>query len=438
MIISILRSGRLLLLAGVIASMAPTGAAVATLRVVYNLQQYFQPAGLLEGAPGVFYSLAGSGVVFSVTSQGSATILGSFSTAFLLQSLLVSGPNRLFYSSVGSSNPLPTYDVFSVTSVPGGQKIYTAQSINPELTQNLPDGTLLGSGVDGSYLWHLIRSDLSGNITSLYQFPSSDRLENAIYANDGNYYGVIEPAVGTTAYVFRLTPSNSLTLLYTFPSNTFTSYLPTPLLKASDGNLYGATVTGGANGTGMVYRITSGGTFTLLHSFEQGPGVRGPASLIEASDGNLYGVYQANDGDGRIFRVTKSGRFTVVYDMNGADGLPPCWLIQGSDGIIYGTARAGGSTGSGTVFAFDAGLAKPQPQAQRFHPQGGAVGTQVRIWGYDLLAASVNFNGVPAPTVSNSGSNYVWATVPIGATTGPITVTTPGGTTTTHTTFTVQ
>jgi hypothetical protein len=50
----------------------------------------------------------------------------------------------------------------------------------------------------------------------------------------------------------------------------------------------------------------------------------------------------------------------------------------------------------------------------------------------------VNFNGVPATAVSDSGANYVWATVPSGAASGPITVTTPGGTITTRASFTVE
>jgi hypothetical protein len=66
------------------------------------------------------------------------------------------------------------------------------------------------------------------------------------------------------------------------------------------------------------------------------------------------------------------------------------------------------------------------------------VGTHVRIWGSNLLSPSVQFNGVPAVEVDGSGPNYIWATVPAGATTGPITVTTPGGTNTTHASFTVQ
>jgi hypothetical protein len=50
----------------------------------------------------------------------------------------------------------------------------------------------------------------------------------------------------------------------------------------------------------------------------------------------------------------------------------------------------------------------------------------------------VQFNGTPATAVANSGSNYVWAIVPAGATTGPITITTPGGTVTTTASFTVK
>ena len=89
-------------------------------------------------------------------------------------------------------------------------------------------------------------------------------------------------------------------------------------------------------------------------------------------------------------------------------------------------------------FALNAGLPKPAPWARQFHPKSGAVGTPVRIWGSDLLSAAVEFNGITAAVVSNSGPNYVWATVPSGATTGPITITTPGGTYTTHASFAVE
>lgn len=59
------------------------------------------------------------------------------------------------------------------------------------------------------------------------------------------------------------------------------------------------------------------------------------------------------------------------------------------------------------------------------------------LWGYNLFGASVEFNGVPAAKAVSSGPS-IRATVPEGATSGPITVTTPGGTSTTRASFTIN
>jgi uncharacterized repeat protein (TIGR03803 family) len=126
--------------------------------------------------------------------------------------------------------------------------------------------------------------------------------------------------------------------------------------------------------------------------------------------------------------------------MNGyTDGQCQCLMMQGSDGNIYGTAAMGGPQGFGDVFALNVALAKPAPWPRNLTPQSGPVGTKVLIWGANLLSTSaVQFNGVAATVVTNSGSSHVWATVPPGATTGPVTVTTPGGTAATQSVFTVQ
>jgi uncharacterized repeat protein (TIGR03803 family) len=382
-------------------------------------------------------------VAFSVTTQGSQTVLATFQNGYNFPSLLVSGPNGRLYSTIEPGSALA--NVFSVPMVPGSVHGYPAQTITPELTQNLPDGMLLGLGPDGSYVWHIVQCDLQGVVTSIAPVASNLILENAIYASDGNYYAVAEamvPGPPGAGYVLRVTPAGSVTTLYTFPNYTFTggTYTWAPLLQASDGNLYGGTATGGANGTGTIYRLTLGGQFTLLYSFGKSKYPRNIQNLVEASDGNLYGATETSDGGGLLFRVSKSGQYAVVYNMTSptGDGLCPCWLVQGSDGIIYGIAHAGGSIGDGAVFALDAGLAKPTPSTQSFFPHSGSVGTNVRIWGSNLLSASVEFNGIAASTVSNSGSDYVFATVPAEATTGPITVTTPGGSITTKASFTMQ
>jgi hypothetical protein len=61
------------------------------------------------------------------------------------------------------------------------------------------------------------------------------------------------------------------------------------------------------------------------------------------------------------------------------------------------------------------------------------------LWGENLLGATgVSFNGTPATTISNISKEYVAVTVPAGATTGPVTITTPNGSATSSGSFTVE
>jgi hypothetical protein len=63
----------------------------------------------------------------------------------------------------------------------------------------------------------------------------------------------------------------------------------------------------------------------------------------------------------------------------------------------------------------------------------------VVVWGENLLGATgVSFNGTPATTFRNISREYVIALVPTGATTGPVTVTTPNGSATTSGSFTIE
>ncbi|HUE03636.1 MAG TPA: choice-of-anchor tandem repeat GloVer-containing protein [Bryobacteraceae bacterium] len=395
------------------------------------------PVGLVEGTPGVFYSTGGSAqqAAFSITSEGAKTFLASFPLSTYVESPLVSASNQRFYSSVQLHLNPP--DVFSIGSTPG-KHLYGEQTVLPLFTQNLPDGSLLGVAValaDNSM--SLIRGDTSGRIGApIYTFPSREVLPlTALYASDGNYYGVSYLNDGS-GYVYRVTPSGSFSQLLSFPPGAFVgnpSFVP--LLQASDGYLYGATPNGGANKTGIIYKLTLAGEYTLLYTFPKGLNYN-PTNLIQASDGNLYGATFGLNGFAQLFRITTSGQYTLLVQLTSLGCL--CLLTQGSDGIIYGTAQAGGAVGAGAVFALDAGLPKPAPQPLQFVPPNGPVGTRVRIWGNNMLGASAEFGGVAAPDVVTSGPNYVRATVPPGAVSGPITITTPAGTASTQASFTVE
>lgn len=127
-------------------------------------------------------------------------------------------------------------------------------------------------------------------------------------ASDGNFYGTTTGGgVYNDGTVFRLTPSNTVTVLHSFSSFLIGGLEPvTPPTQAADGNLYGITA------TGTIYRITlSSGTFQLLPNSLTDPGcgycfaTRNPLYL--ASDGNLYATA---DYDDTVFRVTTDGDIT--------------------------------------------------------------------------------------------------------------------------------
>jgi len=72
-------------------------------------------------------------------------------------------------------------------------------------------------------------------------------------------------------------------------------------------------------------------------------------------------------------------------------------------------------------------------------PDAGSTGQKIILWGNHLLGAtSVSFNGVPAAALQVNSTQAVVAAVPAGATTGPVTITSPNGSFTTTQSFTVQ
>ena len=107
--------------------------------------------------------------------------------------------------------------------------------------------------------------------------------------------------------------------------------------------------------------------------------------------------------------------------------------MQATDGNFYGTTGAGGTDGSGTVFSLAVGLG---PFVETV-PTSGKVGAPVIILGTNLTGAtSVTFNGTAA-TFKIVSASEITTTVPAGATTGPVQVTTPSGTLTSNVNFRV-
>src|SRR5205085_10892413 len=117
------------------------------------------------------------------------------------------------------------------------------------------------------------------------------------------------------------------------------------LILGSDGSFYGTTQRGGANDFGTVFKVTEDGqTFTTLHSFNSTDGAYPLAGIVEGSDGVLYGTTQQGgaNGWGVVFKVTPDGHtFTTLHSFTAAEGANPrAELVEGTDGNFYGTTQA--------------------------------------------------------------------------------------------------
>jgi uncharacterized repeat protein (TIGR03803 family) len=221
-------------------------------------------------------------------------------------------------------------------------------------------------------------------LTTLASFDNkngNEPLGSLVQGTDGNFYGTTTNggAYGSGT-VFKMTPSGTLTTLYSFCAQKNCTDGNAPyagLMQGTDGNFYGTTVGGGVYncfsgfGCGTVFKITPSGTLTTLHSFDGTDGLSPESKLAQATDGNFYGTTSgggANRGDGSgcgtVFKITPDGTLTTLHSFDGDDGSGPyAGLVQATDGNFYGTTISGGAyytcgydgSGCGTVFKITPG-----------------------------------------------------------------------------------
>jgi len=201
-------------------------------------------------------------------------------------------------------------------------------------------------------------------------YPTNGVYQNGSYpfagltfGTDGNLYGMASSGgssgIGT---IFKVTTNGSLTAIYSFTNAYDTAPPCAGLTLGGDGAFYGTVSFAGHNGLGIVFKITTAGAFTTLHSFGSGDdannGNRPIAGLALGNDGILYGtttsgpVNGSDAGSGTIFKVTTNGVLTTLFAFAVANGAHPCGTMTlGNDGNLYGTTTSGGTNGGyGTVF----------------------------------------------------------------------------------------
>jgi uncharacterized repeat protein (TIGR03803 family) len=401
----------------------------------------------------------GCGTVFSITDDGKLTKNFSFDGidgAYPFGGLVELG-NGALLGTTSSSGPNGTGgSVFEFT--PAG-KLLTIHSFCSQMscadgdtpTASLlraRDGNFYGTTCQGGVFNNgtVFKISPAGVFTSLHSFnglgDGSCPYGSLMQAVNGQIYGTTSGGgANQLGTVFTMTAGGSFKTIYGFAGPPADGAYPHGgLVQAADGSLYGTTLLGGScpaapqAGCGTIFKITSAGTFTLAYNFcaDGNPCYDGqsPAdSLVLGSDGNLYGTTAFGGGvanAGTIFSITPNGTLATLHAVNSPvqDGkFPFTTLVQATNGKFYGTMEEGGAKGKGVVFSIDVGLSP----FVSIEPSLGKVGTSVSILGNGLTSATtVSFNGVTAVFRAVSDT-LLSATVPAGATTGLVMVTTPSG-----------
>ena len=418
-------------------------------------------AGLVQGSDGNLYGTTSQGgrdgTVFKVTPSGALTNLHTFTgnDGANPQSNLMQANDGNYYGTTfngGANNDsgcafggyVGCGTIFKITPAGSFSVIYSFCAQQFCLDGALPssalvqgsDGNLYGTA-GGVYTGGtFFKITPQGTMTTLYLFCSQLNCTDGEYPStliqgkDGNFYGTTY-AGGNSAdctqegsfgcgTVFKITPQGALTILHNF-SSADGCYPEAGLTLGSDGNFYGTTLAGGANGYcnaypsgGTVFKITPAGQLTTLYSFcsasncSDGEGPFG--EMVQDTDGNLYGTTNGggiSPGRGTIFKITSSGAFTSVYLFcslaNCADGILPYGnLMQASDKNIYGTTYEAGTNGGGTVYRF-------QPNAIQLTVSVSGGGNVTSTDGYINCPGSCSHqysSGTPVTLNAAAGSGW--------------------------------
>lgn len=316
----------------------------------------------------------GFGTVYKLSADGQYTVLYDFTDvdgdSLPLGAVILDGEGNLYGTTYGASGTAHGATIYKLT--PAGEHTVLHQFLGT----NRSEGSALKGGLVGD--------------------------------GDGNLYGTAFSDGGNPCacgVIFRLAPDGTYTVLHSFVG-TDGSHPTGTLVRDRVGNLYGTTINGGL-GYGTVFKLDRRGVLTVLYAFAGGSDGEAPnGDLVRDADGNFYGTTQAGGGTpcnyngavgcGTVFKLTPGGTKSLVYAFqDGADGqLPPAGLYRNPQtGALYGTTSLGGdlscsSIGCGTIFVI-----KPDGTKQTLHLFNSYFGAGpgaplVRGQGRDLIGTT--------------------------------------------------
>ncbi len=321
---------------------------------------------------------SGNGTVFKLSPTGTETVLYSFTggnDGGIPYAGLVMDASGNLYGTTVAGGASGNGTVFKVASDGTETVLWTFTGGNDGASPlgrlkldkkgNLYGTAYLG-GASGN--GNVFKLSPKGKETVLYSFTGGSDGANPfaglIRDKRGNLYGTT--SAGGAAYsgtAFKLAKDGTFTLLYSFCSQSRCTDGGTPfggLIADTQGNLYGTTSYGGNNtDNGTVFKLTPNGAYTVLYTFCSQTGCSDGGipydGMIADKQGNLYGTTSSGGNDtvnGTVFALSAGGGYSVLYTFTGGSdgGAPFASLMKGTKGEFFGTTTSGGAYGSGTVF----------------------------------------------------------------------------------------
>ena len=452
---------------GTVFKITPSG----TITTIYNFDGTHgsKPfSGLTLGTDANFYGTTNEGgansfgTIFKITPAGLITLHDfTGSDGAYPYGPPVQGKGSTFYgvTSTGTAYSITSSGGFKLlsTSIPG-------LSFAPLLFAS--DGHFYGTTPEGGAFARgtVFRMSATGAVKIIYSFDGthgSSPYGPVVQGSDGFLYGTtVAGGSSQGGVVFRLSTGGAITLLHQFDVFSMTDgYEPIPgLVAATDGNFYGATSTSADQLApyGTLFKVSKNGTYSELYAFDQTHGAVQQATGRQHTNGILYGLAtQGGTNGGGVYYSLDVGLKPFVSLMT-TSGTPSQTIeilgtgLTGATGVNFGSGSASfsvvsdsymtavvpatGTTGFVTVTTPSGILTSSKqfkviPVISSFAPTSGPVGTQVTITGAGFTGATkVTFGGVKATAFTVNSATQVTATVPVGAKTGKIAVTTPGGT----------
>jgi uncharacterized repeat protein (TIGR03803 family) len=465
---------------------------------IYSFDQthgYAPYSGLTLGTDGNFYGATqyggtfGFGTIFQVTPSGAEKPIYNFTGG--TDGLYPSAPpvlgtdGSLWGTSQGDFHNNGT--LYQLTTAGKFTRWYTF--IGPQGSDQpraplllASDGNFYGTtqvgGRNGDNSGTLFSVTPAGKVKILFDFDGTHGaapLAPLIQGSDGFLYGTTFTGGSQGAgVVFRAPFSGKPTVLYNLPGGIGPNNPYGGMVQATDGNFYGTTFQGGAASDGDIFRMTSKGLVTPLLDFNVTNGYRPEVTLLQHTNGILYGdtveggtgTPCQNVGCGVFFSwnpgLKPFVRFVSPTGFGKVGTATPVQILgqgfTGTTGVSFAGVAAtftvvsdtyltavlptGAMTGSVTVTTPGGILSsnvvfRVLPAIRSFSPTSGKVGASVTITGQSLTQTTkVTFAGKAAKFTVNSDTQ-VTATVPTGAKTGTIGITTKGGTAISATSFTV-